>query len=200
MIVFGGTLALIYGLVFNRTTRQGIHDLLVGSYVIKAPPNLEAVTPQIPRIHQIIAYSLLSVGLLIGIMGFLLLRSRPTFGILESGEWEELQELQSSLLDKGEFFSVSVNRVNRRQLGSPAVFKDLSIEVWARKSCKHNPGYCEELTKQIALTAFEQYDNLENLSGMRIAVVNRFDLGLASGHVPRSTSWSMEDWQKELEK
>jgi hypothetical protein len=52
---------------------------------------------------------------------------------------------------------------------------------------------------QIARTAFEKYDNIENLSGMRIAIVNRFDFGLASGNLTQSTALSIEDWQKELE-
>ncbi len=60
---------------------------------------------------------------------------------------------------------------------------------------------CAKLTlvEQVARTAFEKYDNIENLSGMRIAVVNRFDFGLASGNLTRGAAWSMEDWQRELE-
>lgn len=199
IIVVGGTLALIYGLVFNRTTRQGIHDLLVGSYVINAPPDLEAATPRIPRIHQRITFGLLGIGLLIGIVGLLVQRSQPTLGIVETGEWEEIQELQSSLMEEGEFFSVGVNRVNRSQIGNSTVLRDLNIEVWAKTSCRRNPGYCDDLVEQVAHTAFEKYDNIENLSGMRIAVVNRFDLGLANGNLTRGTARSMEDWQKELE-
>ncbi len=199
IIVFGGTLALVYGLVFNRTTRQGIHDLLVGSYVINAPPHLEAATPRIPRTHQRITFGLLGLGLLMGIAGLLVQRSQPTLGILETGEWEEIQELQSSLMEDGEFFSVSVNRVNRSRVGSSTVLKDLNIEVWAKTPCSRNPGYCNDLVEQVARTAFEKYDNIENLSGMRIAVVNRFDFGLASGNLTRGAAWSMEDWQRELE-
>jgi Txe/YoeB family toxin of Txe-Axe toxin-antitoxin module len=199
IIIFGGVFTLIYGLVFNRTTRQGIHDLLVGSYVINAPPNLEAITPQIPRIHQRITYGLLGVGLIISIAGLLVQQSQSTLGILETGELGEIQELQSSLLDNDDFFSVGVTRVNRNRVGSPEVLKDLNIEVWTKTSCKRNPSYCNELVNQIARTAFEKYGNIENLSGMRIAVVNRFDFGLASGNLTQGVAWSIEDWQKELE-
>ncbi len=199
VIVFGGVFALIYGLVFNKVTRQGIHDLLIGSYVINVPPNLEAITPQTPRIHQQIIYGLLGVGLIIGIAGLLLQRNQPSLGILETGEFGEIQELQSSLLDDDDFFSVGVKRVNRNRVGSPEVLKDLNIEVWTKTSCKRNPSYCNELVNQIARTAFEKYDNIENLSGMRIAVVNRFDFGLASGNLTQGTALSIEDWQKGLE-
>ena len=102
-------------------------------------------------------------------------------------------------MDKGEFFSVSVNRANRSQVGSPTVLKDLNIEVWEKTSCNRNPDYCDELKEQIAHTAFMEYDNIKNLSRMRITIVNRFDLGLASGQLTWGTAWSIENWQKELD-
>lgn len=198
-IVYGGSLVLIYGLVFNRTTRQGTHDLLARSYVIKAPPNLTAATPQIPRIHQRIIYGLLGVGLLIGVAGLLLQQNLPTLGVIEAGEWNEIQELQSSLMDSGEFFSVGVKRLNRSVAGNPTILKDLNIEVWAKTSCSHNPNYCDEAIKQIALSSFEEYENIEDLSGMRISVVNSFDFGLAKWSIAQGIAWSIEDWKKELE-
>lgn len=200
IVVFGGILALIYGLIFNRTTRQGIHDLLVGSYVIDAPPHLNAQTPQIPRIHKRITFGLVvGIGLLIGIAGLLLQQTEPTLGIVEPGEWEEIQELQSTLKTDGDYFSVSVNRVNRGQIGGSTVLKDLNIEVWTKVSCDRNPTYCDDLVEDIAQTAFETYGGIENLSGMQIAIVNRFDLGLASGHLTRGAARSMADWQEILE-
>lgn len=198
-IVLGGTLAMFYGLVFNRMTRQAIHDLLVGSYVIKAPRNLESVTPQSPLTHQRIMYGLVGVGLLIGIVGFFFQQNQAIPDITD-GEWKEIQELHSALSDGNEFFDVSVDRVDRRSsMQSSAVLKDLNIKVWSKISCNRDPDYCEELIARIAQLAFEEYDGLENLSGMIITVENRFDLGLASGNAGYGLSLSMEDWQSRLE-
>ena len=38
LIVFGGMLSIIYLYIFNRRTRQSLHDLAVGSYVVQAVP------------------------------------------------------------------------------------------------------------------------------------------------------------------
>jgi uncharacterized RDD family membrane protein YckC len=198
-IIFGGGLALLYGLIFNRKTRQGIHDLIAGSYVVKAPPNPETIVPATPRIHKRITIGLVGVGLILGLAGFFIRETNPTLGILEPKEWQEIQELQSILSENDEFFTVGVQRLNRRQVGSSTVMKDLNIDVWVKKSCGRNPEYCDELLKQIARTAFENYDDIDNLTGMRITLSNRFDLGLAKGNLNRGAAWTIEDWRKQLE-
>jgi uncharacterized RDD family membrane protein YckC len=38
LIVFGGMLSIIYLYIFNRRTRQSLHDLVVGSHVVQAVP------------------------------------------------------------------------------------------------------------------------------------------------------------------
>ena len=78
------------------------------------------------------------------------------------------------------------------------ILKDLNIEVWLKTSCTRDPDYCQDLINQIATIAFDEYDNIEDLSGMKISLVNRFDFGLAAGNYTQGTAWSIEDWQKEL--
>jgi hypothetical protein len=60
-------------------------------------------------------------------------------------------------------------------------------------------GDCDVLLNQVAQTAFENYDGIDNLSGMRITLVNRFDLGLATGSLNRGAAWTIEDWRKQLQ-
>ncbi|GLQ50950.1 RDD family protein [Dyella flava] len=38
LLVFGGCFAIVYLYVFNRRTRQSLHDLAVGSYVVRVQP------------------------------------------------------------------------------------------------------------------------------------------------------------------
>jgi hypothetical protein len=199
VIVFGGLLSLIYTFIFNRTTRQGIHDLVVGSYVVPAPPAPEMVRPEIPRIHRRFTYGLVGVGLLLGIAGLAIQAVRPSgFVTLEEGELAELTELQTALMDTGEFYSVNVVRQNRRSLQGGDVLRDLNIDMWAKRTCLGNPDYCNETVAWAARTAFEYFDGIEDLSGMRVAVVNRFDLGITSGTLSQGAAWSIEDWHQEL--
>jgi hypothetical protein len=197
-IIFGGGLALLYGLIFNRKTRQGIHDLIAGSYVVKAPPNLETTAPVIPQIHKRLTFGLVGFGFILGLVGLFMQNSNSTLGLLEPEEWREIQELQAILSEREEYFTVSVQRLNRRQVGSSTVMKDLNIGLWVKKSCDRNSTYCNELLKQVAQTAFENYDNIDSLTGMRITLSNHFDLGLASGSFNQGTAWTIEEWRNHL--
>jgi hypothetical protein len=204
-IIFGGGLALFYGLVFNRKTRQGIHDLTAGSYVIKAPPISETTAPTISLIHKRITYSLVGVGLILGLVKVFpqgvnaAYEINPAYGILEPEEWKEIEELYSILSVNEEFFSVDVQRLNRHQIGSSTMLKDLNINVWVKRSCRQNQAYCDELMQRVAQTAFESCDDIDNLSGMQITLYNRFDLGLAGGRFGVGAAWTIDDWRKHLE-
>lgn len=94
--------------------------------------------------------------------------------------------------------AVSVQRLDRHQVGSSITMKDLNIDVWVKQSCGREPEYCDALLKRIAQTAFENYNDIDNLMGMRITLSNRFDLGLAKGNLNRGAAWTIEDWRKQL--
>jgi uncharacterized RDD family membrane protein YckC len=214
IIIFGAGLSLFYSIIFNRTTRQGIHDLIIGSYVVNAPPEPELDLPKIPAIHGVITVGLIGIGLAFGLAGLILpstgestlnlLESESREGsqglLLEEGETEELRELQELLLDIEKYITVNVTRLNRIGFQDQALLRDLNITLWAKTSCGSNLDYCQALIMETAELAFEHFDNIEELSGMSITVTNRFDLGLANGSASMGISWSMEDWQNELGK
>lgn len=199
IVIFGGGLALLYGLLFNRKTRQGIHDLIVGSYVSKAPLTSETIAPEARRIHTQISYGLVILGLVLGFVGLAVQASKPTLGVLKPGEWEEIQELQTTLLESNEFFSVGVQRTNRWQMGTDREWEELSIQAWAKKLCTQEADHCGEEVKRIARTAFDHYDGIDSLTGMRIVVMNGFDLGLAYGNLSWRGEWTIDDWREQLE-
>lgn len=200
VVVFGGILAISYGLVFNRATRQGVHDFFAHSYVINTPPVPEAIPPALPKIHRRITYGLLGVGLMIALIGLIFRQSPPDLGIMEEGEWEEVIALQEKLSEHDDVFSVGVNRLNRTSLSDrTTILKDLNIDVWISVSCKNDPTYCDALMDEIARTAMTDYDHIDNLDGMRIAIINRFDLGIANGSLTQGAELRMEDWQERLQ-
>ncbi len=199
IIVVGGGLATAYGLVFNRTTRQGLHDLGAGSFVINAPPSEAAMLPPLPRAHQRITYGLLGVGLLAGIAGLIWQQNPPLLGFMEEGQWQEVQDLQSSLMGSGDFFSIDVMLMNSSRIGGESVvIRSLNVEAWTGQSCQSDPDRCDEMVREIARTALAELDTIDRLDGMRIVVSNRFDLGLANGSFFRSGAFTIEDWRDEL--
>lgn len=54
LVVFGGIFSIIYLYIFNRRTRQSLHDLAVGSYVVQVEPLAgRAAFPTIWRGHLV---------------------------------------------------------------------------------------------------------------------------------------------------
>ncbi len=208
IVAFGGGLVLFYGLVFNKVTRQGAHDLVAGSYVIKAPPPLGGTAPRMPTLHKrvilgllgfAVVISLLGSGLAAGIAGLLLKDPPANLGGIDSGEWGEILELQETLSQSKECFSIDVQRTDHYQWGQSEAVKTLDITLWAKKPCRRNPEYCDNLVEDTARIVLDQYDGIDALSGMQITIVNRFDLGLAHGNVTSSTARSIEQWRQAIQ-
>lgn len=65
VIVFGGFLSIIYLLLFNKGTKQNLHDLLIGSYVVnvKAKPESK-LTKTINKKHLFVVVVLFILALL----------------------------------------------------------------------------------------------------------------------------------------
>jgi uncharacterized RDD family membrane protein YckC len=199
VIIFGGSFSIAYLLVFNRTTRQALHDLLVGSYVVKIPPNPAAVIPESPKIHRRIAFGLVAMVALMSTAFFLTDDLFPSvFSSSVAGEAAEMAELQSILMESGEFYTVSVARQNRTSLVNGVVLRDLNINLWSKRTCRGNPDYCDEVVDRTARLAFANFYKIEELSGMRISVDNRFDLGMAHSTRSQGAAWSIDDWLREL--
>jgi uncharacterized RDD family membrane protein YckC len=198
--VFGGGLAVGYGLIFNRKTRQGIHDLCVKSYVVKVFPEPGTIAPETPRIHARISYGLVGLGLVLGIASLFLQGLIPTISVLEPGDFQQMMEIRSAIASSGDFFNVSIQRNNRQQLGNPNLLKEIDIKIWAKKSCARDPEYCQQVIMQSASTVFGRFDHIDHLGGMVITVSNTFDLGLATGYYNKGIAWSIDDWRKNLKK
>ena len=52
--MFGGLGTIAYLYVFNRHTRQSLHDLAVGSFVVRTPAAGLQIGVTMPRLHMIV--------------------------------------------------------------------------------------------------------------------------------------------------
>ena len=195
-VILGGGLSLAYAMIFNRRTRQGIHDLVAGSYVARNGPG--SSPPQIPRIHKYLTCGLLGVGFVLGLNAVFSGGVCLSLGLMRPGEWEHIRGLHATLSRDDRAFTATVRRFDLRPAGSPDVSRGLDIRVWARRPCMDDPAYCNAWISDIARLALIQYDGIDDLTGMRVGIVNRFDFGLATGSVTHGTAWRIEDWRKQL--
>ncbi len=59
LIVIGGMASIAYLYLFNRPSRQSLHDLIAGTFVVVAAPQPAAITATTANIHRIVAGALL---------------------------------------------------------------------------------------------------------------------------------------------
>lgn len=95
--VFGGGLSLLYAMLFNRRTRQGIHDLIVGSYVVKTIPKPGTIAARTPGFHRHVTYGLVAAGLALALVGYLPEGVHPLSEIVDRQEWQQLHRLHAAL-------------------------------------------------------------------------------------------------------
>ena len=69
VVVFGGLGAIIYLFVFNRRTRQSLHDLSVGSFVVRSPSAEIPPGLSTPRLHLIAVGCWLALVLIVAEVG-----------------------------------------------------------------------------------------------------------------------------------
>lgn len=193
-----GGLVILYGLVFNRTTRQGIHDLFVKSYVVKAPPKKKKAAPMLPKIHKNFMIGISIVGALLIVGSTFVAFSNPTFGVLGENDWENMIDVQRELVAKEGVFSAGVLRTFFKSFDSGTTTNGLEINLWINKSCEKNPTYCEELFKDTVQIALEGFD-VEDLDVLEITIGSRFDFGLTQGYVSWTNEQTIEDWQAYLD-
>lgn len=75
-IVFGGLFSIFYLYVFNRNTRQSLHDLLTGTYVVNCSAPVQTL-PAVWKTHLVVVTGIFIVATLIPLLTSALVQSTP---------------------------------------------------------------------------------------------------------------------------
>lgn len=161
-LIYGGILALLYSYIFNRTTQQGPHDLLVGSYVVHVPhsPVTRYSAPSCPPIHSRIVAGLFALMLLFSVGMF--------FVSSTVGPNAHLRDLYRELNEDSRFFEISVGRSG----------ESLTVSAWYSEDCRGRK--CQALFDELASTTVEKYEAIEEIKILYIRIYRATDLGFAS--------------------
>ena len=187
IVVFGVSGAVAMTLLFNRRTRQGIHDMLAGTYVLYLDGRTIELLPKPARLQWMLSGAMLVLAVaLTGLGGFL--ASRP------GAPLQQVLELQRTLKTDSRFIAVGVFDQKFRVWGGDTT-RTLGIQVWY----KGVPTEAERTTvmndvarKAVAVADVERYDLI------RIEVMSAYDLGIATWHVSHFDSQSVSTWRERI--
>lgn len=85
LIIFGGLLSITYLYIFNRVTRQSLHDIAVGTFVVNSDSPPEELPP-VWKPHLVVVISLFIAATLVPAFTSDLVQSEPFKGLLATQE------------------------------------------------------------------------------------------------------------------
>ena len=190
-VIFGISLASIYLYIFNRGTRQALHDLLVESYVVRTQPQGEVVGRVWP-VHVMIAVAMLAVG--VALPGVAL---PYVTQIADNEPFPQLNNLQAVLLADPAVESVSVSTdvttfASMNEGTSQTSYLTVTVRLVKRYD-DLNP-----IINRIARKVLQVDPKILGQQKLRIFVSVGFDLGIAQYEVKESDVATPEEWRKKL--
>lgn len=188
VINVGGATALLYLYACNRRTGQSLHDLLVGSYVVRAEGHGMPPSAPLWRGHQYVCALLLLLPLAIG----------PSMWWFWSGgfDWQRIYRLQQKLRASAGTDRVDVMHGQFHFLkrdGVTSSTRYLQIGAWYSRRLDS----FEEVADVIAAVVIAEPVALE-ADAVRITVGYGFDVLLASRYWSKSFVRTPEEWERHL--
>jgi uncharacterized RDD family membrane protein YckC len=185
VIVF---VALAYLYVFNRGTRQSLHDLVTGTYVVRATSPLPAIAPSMWRGH-IIAIAVLYF-LVIGLFGVLMLQ-------LNAPSFQQMLTLRSALLATGDARTAKVME-GANFIVSPG-HSDSSRLFTADVLLKTRPRSMETSTDEVAALVLKMDQIVEKDDYLRVSVTYGYDIGIAWSSISEGCARTPAQWKERFD-
>lgn len=166
LLVFGGLGSIVYLYVFNRRTRQSLHDLAVGSYVVRADDTGDARFPRIWNVHLIVVAILLAAALCVPFAASRLMRTPFFADMLPAyGALSELPHVQVARLESRFFRTMSGQ-------GSDYIVARLQLD----KAMVEDDAFAARAARIV----LAKYPKAAAKDAIHIQLVYGYDIGIAS--------------------
>lgn len=172
LIIFGGLFSILYLYIFNRITRQSLHDLAVGSYVVNANVEMQAAG-KVWNVHLIIVALLFLAATVVPAFTTQLAQSEPFKGMLS---------VQSALSNDQSVAYATVSTGSSTFSSTNAGTKTTTY-VSSQVFLKANNVSDAELARRLAIIVVANYPEALQKDSVRIILTYGYDIGIAS-------SWS----------
>jgi len=163
-VIFGGGFSIIYLYIFNRNTRQSLHDLIVGTFVVNVGVQKQNID-KVWRPHIIVTAILFLAAAVVPMYTMDLAQQEP-FANLMSGRSAIMKNPQVM------YANAAVNK----SLTSDSKLQYLSAVVYLNEEQTKN----NELAKKLATELTEAYGGIQENDFVVIKLVYGYDIGISS--------------------
>ena len=183
LIVFGLGFWVLYLAVFNRGTRQSVHDLVARTYVVRRGPGT-VVAPKVWKGHWIISGAIAATVVVAGVVLFYKLMAMPV-----DQEGTRMAELQESLLATGRYHNVLVMRGAMYSTVGNYTYLQVRVQVI-------NRGDLNQQCIQLAGDVLKAEPTAFGTDKLDVSVLYGYDLGFAQASVGNRETRDLAGWRE----
>lgn len=187
-LIFGLGLSLIYLFVFNRNTRQSLHDLLVGTYVIRTRSSESYTLKNVWRFHYAVCGVLLVASLLLPIV---------VNHLSQNDFFTDLLETQNRVqsISPVAYVSISDGKTTFKPLDGEAT---LTTYLQCSAQLSRDETDNELLAARIADTILATYEQSHERHVIHVGLSYGYDIGIASFWKSSSYSYTPDQWKEKI--
>jgi uncharacterized RDD family membrane protein YckC len=184
VVIFGIGLSVIYLYVFNRKSRQSLHDLMVGSYVVSAEAVGPVVTAAPWQVHLAVCILLVVASSILPYFTMNLAAREPfasltnIYRTVNSEPW-----VVNAQVNKGQTFISSTDK-------SQSTTTYLSIAAYSKDSDIENV----ERARRLATLALSADSSAADLAVINVMLVYGYDIGIASSWRSHNITHTPAEW------
>jgi uncharacterized RDD family membrane protein YckC len=181
--VVAGFVTFAYLLIFNRRTRQLVHDLTVRTYVVRVISPRPALAPTLWRGHAIalaiLCFLIVAMGCLVPIP-------------IRFPAFKQMQAVRQSILDTGDVQAVNVSG---GKVFTVTAGKMASARVYTILAHVKGPSSSSEAAAARFVAQAEKLDpSLSSYNRIDVSLTFGYDIGIAFGDVSNQYSHTPAEW------
>jgi uncharacterized RDD family membrane protein YckC len=187
VIVFGGGLVILYLIAFNAKTRQSLHDLAVGSYVVRTGSEA-AEKPRMWAGHYVVVAAILA---LTGAAPLLLA------GFMKDWMPKGITVAYEAMLHEPEVASAQVMAGQTAFWGTngQSIATGVTASVRLNRRIQDHEAEADKLVRIL----FDKYPDAGTKDFITILLAEGYDLGISSWFYRKGYNYSPEQWRQRME-
>lgn len=169
-IFFGGGFSIIYLYIFNRTTRQSLHDLVVKTFVVNAQTNSLKIE-KIWSKHYVVISIILVIALLAPVVASKFVKNEL---------FTNLSKAQSAVSKEPNILNATVSSGFTASNILSNKDKKTNTYLHVQATLKTKDIENSLIAKKLALVAMDSIPDAKNMDSIQISLVRGYDIGIWS--------------------
>jgi uncharacterized RDD family membrane protein YckC len=190
VLIFGLSGSILYTMLFNRDAKQGIHDMLLKTYVVDLRGKPQANFPETGKRQWIT--SAIWLGITIIFFSFLVMvKPNPESAVPYDAmaTFNKVINAQPDVLTSSVFHQTTQDAEKNQS-------STLIVSIWL-KGQRTQSDYEQEVPKMAAFV-LDNFKDLDGFETMQVGVLSGFDIGIAGRTSYYSLIYTFDEWQKLL--